>query len=273
MEHWSVRLFNRSLMKQQKYAAITMMLDVRGDMRCLDIGGDNGVISYLLRQRGGRWSSVDVDVESIRELVGTEAYAIDGAELPFADATFDRVVVVDYLEHVADERRFIEELARVLKPEGVLLINVPYWERDGLLRRIQKLLGQTDEKHGHLRPGYALASLERALGDNFEIVAAHRYSGFCTEFVDTMIVFAMSLLKGESKSQKGLVVTGQDMAKYRSAFRAYSLVYPVFRTAAWIDHALLKNISYKLLAKAHIRTTATMNAEVGATRVGTKRDG
>ncbi|MFQ3567070.1 MAG: class I SAM-dependent methyltransferase [Aggregatilineales bacterium] len=257
-------------MKQQKYEAITMMLDVSGEMRCLDIGGDNGVISYLLRQRGGRWSSVDVDVESIRELVGTEAYAIDGAELPFADATFDRVVVVDYLEHVTDERRLIEELRRVLKPDGVLLINVPYWERDGLLRRIQKMLGQTDEKHGHLRPGYSLVSLERALGDDFEILAAHRYSGFCTELVDTMIVFAMSLLKGESKSQKGLVVTGQDMAKYRSAFRAYSLVYPIFRIAALIDHLLLKNISYKLLAKARIRNTTTVNTEVGAKSIGVR---
>ena len=37
---------------------------------------------------------------SIRELVGTDVHRVPGERLPFADAAFDRVVVVDMLEHV-----------------------------------------------------------------------------------------------------------------------------------------------------------------------------
>ena len=253
-KHWSLELFNKSLLKQHKYRAITSMLGATDGLRCLDIGGDNGVISYLLRQRGGNWSSADLDsnsIASIRSLVETEVYQLDGALLPFADSTFDRVVIIDYLEHIPDDWRLVEELHRVLKSDGILLINVPHW-KEGLLRKLQYRLGQTDEKHGHVRPGYTLASLRTLLGSRFEIEAAPTYSKFFAELTDSLIVFAMSRLKGSSTSKKGLVVTQQDMGKYKSAFRAYSLVYPVFRAAALFDQLMVFSSGYKLIVKARI---------------------
>jgi SAM-dependent methyltransferase len=50
----------------------------------------------------------------------------DGAALPFADATFDTVLLLEVLEHVADARAVLAEIARVLKPGGVLLLSVPF---------------------------------------------------------------------------------------------------------------------------------------------------
>lgn len=46
-------------------------------------------------------------------------------ELPFADGHFDLVAAFDVIEHVADDRRVFAELARVLRPGGVLLCAVP----------------------------------------------------------------------------------------------------------------------------------------------------
>ena len=55
----------------------------------------------------------------------------NGEALPFAADTFDAVACCDVLEHVEDPSLVIAELARVLKPNGVLLydtINLTFTE-------------------------------------------------------------------------------------------------------------------------------------------------
>jgi SAM-dependent methyltransferase len=49
--------------------------------------------------------------------------------LPFSDGTFDTVLLMDVLEHIARPDALIAELARVLRPGGVLLAGTPflYW--------------------------------------------------------------------------------------------------------------------------------------------------
>ena len=94
---WALALFRRSVLKQEKFARIVDMLGSVEGKTCLDIGGDNGIISYLLRRRGGTWHSADLDpttVESIRELVGSDVHLIDGVRTPFPDRFFDVVVIV-----------------------------------------------------------------------------------------------------------------------------------------------------------------------------------
>ncbi|PSO97333.1 MAG: hypothetical protein BRC51_17305, partial [Cyanobacteria bacterium SW_12_48_29] len=51
-QNWSVLLFSKSVLKQRKFKEITEFLGETNDLHCLDIGSDNGVISYLLRKRG-----------------------------------------------------------------------------------------------------------------------------------------------------------------------------------------------------------------------------
>jgi SAM-dependent methyltransferase len=50
----------------------------------------------------------------------------DGSALPFVEASFDTVLLLEVLEHVADARAVLAEIARVLKPGGLLLLSVPF---------------------------------------------------------------------------------------------------------------------------------------------------
>ncbi len=244
------------MLKQRKYKEITALFGANWHGTFLDIGSDNGVISYLLRERGGDWKSADLDpqaVASIRELVGDEVYQFDGGPTPFADNAFDGVVIVDFLEHIPDDQAFMAEIARIIKPGGFVIINVPHIKRS-LLRRFRLAIGQTDEKHGHLRPGYTVRSLRALLGDHFQLEQQHTYSKFFSEAVDTLMVFAVSLLKRKSgdkaHSQKGLLVTGKDMNAYQSMFRIYSLIYPIIWLVSKLDALLFFRSGYMLIASA-----------------------
>jgi ubiquinone/menaquinone biosynthesis C-methylase UbiE len=256
MEHnWPVRLFSKSVLKQQKFKEITALLGETARLHCLDIGSDNGVISYLLRARGGTWKSADLDVSAVtltRDLVKHDVFQIDGRCTPFHDSEFDRVVIVDFLEHISTDKEFIEELYRIIKPGGELVINVPHI-KNSLLRKFRLLIGQTDEKHGHLRPGYTLDSLVSLTAERFSVISSKTYSKLFSEFIDTLITFAISLIKNEHKSSsKGTLVTKSDLTRYEKIFMAYSLMYPVVWCFAKLDKLLFRHSGYMLIVKAKI---------------------
>lgn len=63
------------------------------------------------------------------EIVGRpDLIAVDAQNLPFRDGVFDKIVCTEVLEHIPDDKAGIRELARVLKPGGLIAISVPnYW--------------------------------------------------------------------------------------------------------------------------------------------------
>jgi SAM-dependent methyltransferase len=251
---WAVALFRRSVLKKRKLAEIEGALGPTAGLRCLDLGSDNGVISLMLRQSGGEWASADLTdeaVASIRGLVGSDVHKTDGRRLPFGDAAFDRVAVVDMLEHVVDEGAFVSELARVTRAGGRLVVNTPHLKRT-LLRRLRHALGQTDEKHGHLRPGYSPDRLRELLAADFEVERSRTYSRFFSELVDTAINWGVERL-GKKGSSKGMVVTGSDVARHAKMFRAYSAIYPFVATLSSLDALIPWSSGYMIVVSARRR--------------------
>ncbi len=256
---WALKLYGKSVLKQAKYSRITSMMDDPAGQRCLDIGADNGVISLLLRRRGGSWASADLDahtVSSIRQLVGDDVHQLDGARTPFPDQAFDQIVVVDYLEHIPDDDRFAEELARILKPGGRVIVNVPHVKPHSLLNRFRHAIGLTDEWHGHLRPGYSLEGLRKLLGPRFSIEKSVTYSKSFSELVDTALnglYVAMQRRSGVAAgSSKGTVVTQADVRKHRKQFLMLSGLYPFLWGLSRLDALLFLQPGYKLIVRARL---------------------
>jgi hypothetical protein len=151
------------------------------------------------------------------------------------------------LEHVADDVAFADELARITRPGGTLIINTPHL-KDTLLRKVRHRVGLTDEKHGHLRPGYRPVDLERLFKARFGVEEHHTYSRFFSELIDTAINVAVERL-GKKSSAKGMVVTGADVKKHRRLFLAYSAIYPFVWLVSRLD-ALVPASGYMLIARA-----------------------
>jgi len=253
----------QSLLKRRKLAEITRLLGVTAGLRCLDLGADNGVVSHLLRQRGGQWTSADLDEEavaSIRRLVGERVYRLHPGPTPFATDAFDRVVIVDLLEHVHDDRAFVAELFRVLRPGGELIVNVPHW-REGLLRRLRLAVGQTDDKHGHVRPGYTPGTLRALLDGRFEVLAERTYNKAASELLDIVTRAATELLKGRRPNgAKGAVLVEEDFRRHRGLFALYAVSEPLARSFAALDALFFRAQGYMLIVKARSRKQASAPA-------------
>lgn len=263
-QQWAKALFSKSVLKQEKWRRIKDLLPELAGKTCLDIGADNGVISLLLRELGGTWKSADLDpvtVQSIRSLVGEEVYRISGDSTPFEDQTFDLVVIVDFLEHTHTDRAFVDDLKRILKPGGLLIVNVPHLNPYSMLNRFRKMIGLTDEKHGHVRPGYTEAGLSGLLGDAFKVDAVRIYSKTFSESIDTALNFLYEILQKKknrnTQTAKGTVVTGDDLANYKKQFRLLSLLYPVLWLVAKLDWVLFWLCGYKMILSARHKGRGT----------------
>lgn len=107
----------------------------------LDLGCGNGRHTYEALRRGCDVIAFDLDEEALRGVagmsaamklegeVGTRALSAavegDALKLPFADGSFDAIVVSEVLEHIPEDRLAMTEINRVLKPDGRLAVSVP----------------------------------------------------------------------------------------------------------------------------------------------------
>ncbi len=99
-----------------------------GETRLLDAGCGTG-FNLLALGRLGRATGIDLAPEAVafcRER-GVRALRASLLALPFPDAAFDAVTSFDVIYHawVTDDRAAVAEMARVLRPGGVLLVRVP----------------------------------------------------------------------------------------------------------------------------------------------------
>jgi SAM-dependent methyltransferase len=116
-------------------------LGLAADERVLDLGCGFGRHAFEAARRGAAVVALDAAEGEVRQVRGTLGAMLEAGELdekasaaavqgdalslPFAGASFDRVIASEVLEHIVDDRSTMAELARVLRPGGVLAVTVP----------------------------------------------------------------------------------------------------------------------------------------------------
>jgi demethylmenaquinone methyltransferase/2-methoxy-6-polyprenyl-1,4-benzoquinol methylase len=97
------------------------------DVLLLDAGGGTGRVAAALRPYVREVLVVDASFGMLRQArrKGLTSVVAPAEQLPFADATFERIIMVDTLHHVAHQGETVRELWRVLRPGGRLVIEEP----------------------------------------------------------------------------------------------------------------------------------------------------
>ena len=110
-------VFQRSLLAYHEAAK-----RIEGDV--LEIGTGSGYGIEVIAPHTRSFLTLDKHRPSI-DLSGVEFCEAVVPPLPFADSSFDCVICFQVIEHIKDDRRFVEEVARVLRPQGRFIVTTP----------------------------------------------------------------------------------------------------------------------------------------------------
>jgi len=102
------------------FDALLATLPGRG--RVLEVGAGPGLLSAYARRRRPElnWVASDVIPAPWNDVVA------DGLRLPFRTASFDAILAIDLVHHLARPAAFFGETARVLKPQGHMAVVEPW---------------------------------------------------------------------------------------------------------------------------------------------------
>jgi ubiquinone/menaquinone biosynthesis C-methylase UbiE len=101
--------------------------DIR-DKKLLDAGCGTGWFSKFSAERGANVTSMDLGENLLAKVaLKCKSERIVGSilEIPFQDNVFDYVISSEVIEHVPDPFKAMQELFRVLKPGGSMVLTTP----------------------------------------------------------------------------------------------------------------------------------------------------
>jgi SAM-dependent methyltransferase len=181
--------------------------------RVLDMGCGGGRHAFALYRRGAHVVALDLDAAELKDVAGmfaaiapevpegATAQAVRGSayELPFADASFDRIIAAEVLEHLPEDTRAMAELARVLKPGGSIAVTVPRWGPEKVCWAL------SDDYHanegGHIRIYKGDQLRERLEQAGLQAVGAHHAHALHAPY--WWLKCAVGVDKGEHPLVKG----------------------------------------------------------------------
>lgn len=154
--HWwneSAKIFALHHLNPLRFEYFDRFISDWKNLRVLDVGCGGGYTCEFLASRGAIVSGIDQSQACIQSAIDhakQQGYSIEyqpgfAEKLPYSNDSFDVVVCVDVLEHVADVEKAIAQIQRVLKSGGIFLfdtINRTWKSKVVMIWLLENLLGE-----------------------------------------------------------------------------------------------------------------------------------
>src|ERR1051326_1677660 len=123
-----LELVYRKIALRDHIAFITKSIRGRSGLELLDVGCGSGTLLGLLKRQGFHVRGVDFSAEA--SAIAKRDNGVDVAvgsleEVHFPDQSFDVVTLFHVMEHVTNPRQVLNEVSRILRPQGVVILQVP----------------------------------------------------------------------------------------------------------------------------------------------------
>ena len=131
-------------LRESRLRKLLRLIGTERPGRLLDVGCAGGEFAQTVAGLGWRVEGVEAEPELVRAAerrgIAVRASDLDREALPWEAATFDAVVAGEVIEHLVDTDHFLAEVARILRPDGVLFITTP--NLASFENRVRLLLGR-----------------------------------------------------------------------------------------------------------------------------------
>ena len=192
---------------------IVEALELREGDKILEVGCGNGYYLSLLNRLGLKISLTGIDNDKAalfdaQRFIGDEKVNLifaDATSFPFKNNSFNKIICSEVIEHVKDDKKVLQEMHRVLKSGGIMVlstcdINYPFfWDPINWLLQHRF---RTHIKRGfwsgiwnqHLRM-YEKKEVEKLVNEvNFKISACESLTSWCLPFNHYVINFVARLI-------------------------------------------------------------------------------
>lgn len=235
---WQEKLFKRSIRRPRKSERLLNLTGSANNLQCLEISAGDGILSQSLRALGGSWKTMVATQEAADSLAHTlnePSEVITEALLPFAENSFDRVVIVDALKSIDNDMQLIQECHRVLKNDGWVIISEERRCVFSLVPLLRRLLGISPVAEGHKRNGYQSNELFNILRDGFDVPELACYSN---SLLETLSALCTAIQRSILNKRYWLIPAkpGQDeLYRYQKLHTLSGIAYPLLWIAALLE--------------------------------------
>lgn len=177
----------RRASEERRLETLVRLLGLQPGERVLDVGCGSGWLGACCQRRGAIVCAMDlgwVGVAGAKARFGEAAYQVgDLYHLPFAAECFDAVVLSEVVEHLEDIDAALAEARRVLRPQGRLVVSVPY--RETIVEHLCIHCNKLTPAHAHLhrfdeetlaaylrRQGFAIGAVRLTTNKLLELVGS-----------------------------------------------------------------------------------------------------
>ncbi len=94
----------------------------------LEVGCGNGIVLEYLNRKGVNVQGADISMEGLRfckKRANVSLYRLDALNTPFPKESYDIIGTFDLLEHIEDDQSLLNEIYRICKKNGKIIITVP----------------------------------------------------------------------------------------------------------------------------------------------------